>query len=183
MKERAREMYIKEQLNCCEISKKIGVSSASILNWVKDVKRSKSEIATIKIIKNGCINWGRKGNIDTVFGNIHYDSGYERDRIKQLTQDENVSFLGRCRDRVKYEDEGKTKCYAPDFYIEYKDGRKIVEEVKPFTYIKKFNNLIKFKSAKNFYKEKQIIFRVATETAIYVGGVRGVAKRKILFNN
>lgn len=184
MKDLAREMYIKEELNCIEISKILGVSGRAILDWVKDVKRSRSEIAAIKIIKNGSpvSHRGVHGKINTSFGIIHHDSSYERDRIIQLTQDENISFFGRCKDRIKYKIEDDIiKGYIPDFYIEYKDGRKIVEEVKPFVFIKKFNNLIKFKSAKEFYKNKNIIFRVTTESAIYVGGFKG--NKKLILTN
>jgi transposase-like protein len=169
LKDKAKELYIKDNLNACEISRILGVSSHSILDWVKDSKRSKSETATINIIKNGASSyWNtKKGDIDTVFGKIHYDSGYERDRINQLVKDENILFLGRCQDVIKYQGNDSERCYAPDLYIKYKDGREIVEEVKPFTYIKKFNNLNKFKSAKKFYKTRNIVFRVVTETKIY----------------
>ena len=101
---------------------------------------------------------------------------------KKFNENENISFFGRCKDRIKYKIEDDIiKGYIPDFYIEYKDGRKIVEEVKPFVFIKKFNNLIKFKSAKEFYKNKNIIFRVTTESAIYVGGFKG--NKKLILTN
>ena len=170
LKEKARNLYINEKLNCGEISRIIGVSARSISDWVKDVKRSMSEIAIIKIAKNGSINsvWGKHGNIETKFGKIYYDSGYERDRINQLTKDESVVLLKRCSDRIKYQNkEGIIRNYLPDLHIEYKDGRIIVEEIKPYNFIKKFDNLIKFKCAKEFYKTQNIIFKVTTETKIY----------------
>lgn len=165
MKQRARDLYINDNLNCSDIEKIIGVSSRSIFDWIKDVKRSQSEIAAIKIAKKGSINSrGKKGKVQTKFGKIYFDSAYERDRLIQLNSVEEITSIQRCKDRLKYQGSSN---YVPDFFIEYKDGRMVVEEVKPFSMIEKGKNPLKFKHAREFYSDKNIVFRIATEVDIY----------------
>jgi len=180
MKKQAREMYAKEKLNCTEISKILNVSARSVLDWVKDIKRTQSELAIIKIIKNGGTlnSYGKKGKVKTKYGEIYYDSWYERDRLIQLDSNEEITSIQRCKDRIKYQDQnGIEKSYIPDFFIEYKDGTKIVEEVKPFPLLEKFNNPVKFKCANEFYKDKNIIFKTISEVTIY-GNEKGHPKYK-----
>lgn len=108
-----------------------------------------------------------KGCIKTSFGELRYDSNYERDRIYQLQSDTNIVKLIRCKDFIPYQIDGVTKNYNPDFYIEYKNGKKVVEEVKPSKFVNMFNNRDKFSAAKNFYKDKGIIYKVILENKIY----------------
>lgn len=169
LKEKAKGLYLEQKLNCAEISKIIGVSSRSILDWVGKDKRSQSEISAISILKGtkkpNC--YGKKGNIETRFGLIHFDSLYERDRIIQLNSDVNIIKFSRCKDYIKYTYNGIEKRYLPDFFIEYSDGKIIVEEIKPSALTNSLSNPEKFKEAISFYKEKNISFRVITELEIY----------------
>lgn len=178
IKKKAIDLYVNEKLNCCEISKIIGVSNRSILDWVKDVKRTMSEVKSILIDKNGSVNTiGRRGKVITPLGEIYCDSSWEEDRIKQHLSDENVKTVRRCKDHIQYlTEDGKTHRYNPDLYIEYIDGKKAIEEIKPFNMIKIGINLIKFKAAKSFYNDKDVTFRVVTEQHIYGKSVRKKSK-------
>lgn len=163
-KEEARRLYKEELLNCSEIANVLNVSSRSVFDWIKTFKRTQSEIAVIKILKNGSINSrGRKGVLNTKYGKIHYDSLYERDRIIQLCEDKNVLLIKRCIDRIPYID---GKFYLPDLEITYND-KVVVEEIKPKIMLSKMNNPIKFKSANEYYIKKNITYRIITEKEIY----------------
>lgn len=164
----AIRLYTQELLNCCQIAKILKVSNRSVLDWVKEVKRTHSQIMAKVVMDNGSVNVkSLKGVLNTKFGNIYYNSSYERDRIKQLELDESVLFVNRCMDLISYELEGKTRLYNPDLYVQYVCGKKCVEEIKPFAMINKLNNRIKISSAKSFYKESDIIYKVVTEKIIY----------------
>lgn len=179
IKTRAVDLYSNDKLNCGEISRILGVSSRSIFDWIKSIKRTQSEIAIIKIAKIGSVNsYGKKGKVQTKYGEIYYDSWYERDRLIQLNSNEDITCIQRCKDRIKYQDQnGIEKSYIPDFFVEYKDGTKIIEEVKPFPLLEKFNNPIKFQCANEFYKDKNIIFKTVSEVIIY-GNEKGHPKYK-----
>lgn len=168
LRDKAIKMYTDKGMNCCDISKVIGVSNRSVLKWVDKVKRSRSEIMCKVISEKGSVNIkAKKGFVDTRFGRIYFNSSYERDRINQLEVDNNVSYFGRCTDIIKYRLEDKIRHYNPDFLVIYNGGKKVVEEVKPFVMINKLNNRIKMASAKEFYKDKGIVYKVVTERIIY----------------
>jgi len=163
MKISARKMYQDEKLNCVEIAKLLGVSARSIFDWIRDIKRTRSEISCILSYKGKKKNYGKKGSIITKFGLIRYDSSYERDRINQLCNDENIISLNRCPYFIKYNNSN----YNPDFIIEYKCGCICIEEVKPLYMLTNEINIKKFESAKTFCIQKNILFSIITEKEIY----------------
>jgi len=164
VKNYAIDLYLNKKMNCCEISRKIGVSSRSVLEWVKNKKRTKSEISAIMAMNGQKKCFGKKGIVNTKYGLIRYDSNYERDRIVQLCDNENVVNVGRCKFLIKYDNK---KNYNPDFLIEYKCGCKVIEEVKPKSLISMEINQLKFNAAYKFCKEKGYLFYVTTEKEIY----------------
>ena len=164
IKQMAIKLYVDEKLNCCEISKIIGFSNRSILDWVKDVKRSSSEISAISSFKGKKNGYGKKGWLETRFGKIRYDSSYERDRILMLEKDSNVISLQRCPHLIKYTD---TNRYNPDFLVGYNDDTFVVEEVKPYQMVMFEKNISKFNAANLFFKSLGINFIVVTQKEIY----------------
>jgi transposase-like protein len=169
-KNEAIRLYVEEQLNCCEISKILGNSNRSVLEWVKNIKKTKSELRIDYIIKNGGNNicHGKRGKLSTKYGIINFDSSYEKDRLIQLSSNPSVSNIYRCRDRIQYiANCGNKKMYNPDLVVEYSCGRVEIEEIKPFALINKFENRNKFKSAIKYYSEKNIKYNVVTEVKIY----------------
>jgi len=168
IKKEARRMYSEENLNCVEISKILKFSGRSIYDWVFDIRKTKSELASIRVSKGKGINKnGVRGEELTPFGTIRYDSSYERDRIRQLCSDENISFISRCRDRIPYIYDGRKRHYNPDLTVIYNNGLIVVEEIKPSPLISYYTNPEKAKNAKFFYFNKNIHFRIITEVDIY----------------
>jgi len=163
MKIKARIMYSESNMNCVDISKSLSVSCRSILDWVKDIKKTKSEISVLMAIQGKKKTRGKHGYVETRFGKIRHDSSYERDRIIQLNNNKNVQLISRCDFFIKYDHRN----YNPDFYVEYKCGCICVEEVKPLYMVKDETNLLKFSSATKFLKEKNILFKIVTEKEIY----------------
>ena len=180
LKQKARDLYINEKLNCHEIARLFHeiIDPATIRSYIKDVKRSASETHAIRLSKKGItsemslgafngIVKGTKGNIKTPFGKLHFDSSYEEDRIKQHLADNTVRLISRCKDWIPYTFENKNIHYVPDLYVEYENGDKIVEEIKPYIFLDRGKNPFKIEAARNFYKEKDITYRIITEKDIY----------------
>jgi transposase-like protein len=157
-------------LNLCQVAKIIGVSNNTVRLWVKQksVLKTHSEVMSEVHARIGYKNArGTKGKENTPFGDIYFDSNYEQIRIKQLIDNNDVKLISRCNDYILYKCNGKERRYNPDFYIEYKNGRKVVEEIKPYDFVNKFNNREKFSAAKSFYKDKSIVYKVVLENIIY----------------
>ena len=66
---------------------------------------------------------------------------------------------------IKYWDtqQNKERRYFPDFFVEFKDGRKIVVEIKPSNQLKVINNQDKWIAAKEFCEYHGYEFVVMTE--------------------
>lgn len=63
--------------------------------------------------------------------NFHYDSFWELARMKILDLDDNViSYSKNHEIRIPYKINNQIRNYVPDFYIEYKNGNKVIEEIK-----------------------------------------------------
>jgi transposase len=168
LKKEVLRLYVDEKLNCLQISKIINISARSILSWVKDVRRSQSEIMSLVVAKNGSVNVkAKKGVLNTRFGSIYFNSSYEEDRLLQLELNKKVVMVKRCEDLIEYELEGKIKRYNPDLLVIYKNGKQVVEEIKPFVMINKINNRLKIDAAKKYYKCIGIKYKVITEIVIY----------------
>lgn len=62
---------------------------------------------------------------------VPYDSSWELRRMRELDASISVKRWSRCSWKVPYVDSnGKRRIYKPDFDISYKDGRRVIEEVK-----------------------------------------------------
>lgn len=161
----ARDLYINDKLNCVEISKILNVSGRTVLDWVKDVSRTQSEIAAIQSSKGRIRHhFGKKSIVETRFGEIKADSSYEADRIRQLDKDFSVVSVSRCPFSIKY---NGTHHYNPDFHIQYSDGSIVVEEVKPMDLLNFKNNGAKHEAGKEFCLQNGYTFRIVTEKEIY----------------
>lgn len=163
MKVAAYKMYVDDLMNCQEIAKKLNVSGRSVLDWVWSVKRTKSEISCILSANGKKGGYGIKGTLETRFGLIRYDSTYERDRIIQHCDNENIVELGRCRIYMKYDHRN----YNPDFILKYKCGCSFIEEVKPLYKLSDETNIKKFNTAIEYCKNNNMIFAIITEKELY----------------
>lgn len=171
LKDKAIDLYVNQNLNCCDISKIIGISSRSVLDWMIEagVNRSMSETNCLLAQQGKKKNHGKQSKLFTRFGIIRCDSSYERERLINLHSDENIKSVIRCKFRIPYYDnDGKKHHYNPDFFIEMNDGSLIVEEVKPKDMIHKLLNPIKHSVAKKYCDENGYKFRVVTEKEIFL---------------
>lgn len=112
---------------------------------------------------------------------IPTSSTFEYVRVQQLENDPDVVAFGRCRDAIPYVFEGSARHYNPDFYVEYRDGRRVVEEIKPFALVPSPLNVKKFLAAIDFYANSGKRFDVRTEIEIGTKEIRqfrfdGIAK-------
>ena len=89
-----------------------------------------------------------------------YRSSYERNRMKNLNDDSSVKkWTTKHNIRIPYDIDGITHHYLPDFLIIFKDGTRVIEEVKG--YIENEDLLHrKIKAARNYCKQRNIRYRI-----------------------
>lgn len=95
----------------------------------QNVKRytEHGHLTTYKNCKRGYYK-NEKSKVDE-----YYHSSWEETLMKKLDNDVNViSWTKKHGIVIKYKHDGIFKSYIPDFYVEYIDGGKVVEEVKGY---------------------------------------------------
>lgn len=110
---------------------------------------------------------------------IIYRSSYERKFIAWLENCKEVKHWGSECIKIPYlYDDQKWHNYYPDYFVEFKDGRKMLVEIKPSSqtrppqgrnswYTNEYKkNIYKWKAAKEFCDNKGYIFRIFTEKTI-----------------
>lgn len=111
----------------------------------KNAKRcvETGHLTTYKNCKRGYYK-NKKSGIDE-----YYHSSWEEILMGGLDNDENVvKWTKKHGIIIKYKHDGILKSYIPDFYVEYIDGTKIIEEVKGY-----IDNIEVFKLKKNACEE------------------------------
>jgi hypothetical protein len=90
--------------------------------------------------------------------NERYHSSWELNRMIELNNDKTIKLWTKKHEIViKYFQNGVTKRYLPDFYIEYFDGKLRIEEIKG--YVEDEEQLkLKIIAAKEYCKKKNIEF-------------------------
>lgn len=197
LSEKVVEDYKSKQLK--EIAKEYGVGIKTIKNYLisKGVKiRTLSQSASLNIKNNGVNFKGKNILYKSVKNNceILANSSYELARFLELEADDNVVLYTKDVETICYNDCNNN--YTADIYIEYKNGRKVVEEVKPNWYLKYMNKTLdliknttqeniatelnislksvkkfllsdlKFKEAEKYFTEKGVEYKIITEDDI-----------------
>jgi len=91
-------------------------------------RRSRQTAARIR--KGG---YWERGYCDTSKeGRLYYMSGWEQRRWLELDGDSEVTSFTRHPCQVPYLWEGVQHLYLPDVLIQYRDGTKVLEEIKPY---------------------------------------------------
>ena len=104
----------------------------------------------------------------------YYHSSWEENRMNELDLDDNViKWTKKHNIIIKYKHDGIIKSYLPDFYIEYKNGVNVLEEVKGYIsdipmfilkkeaaedYCDKNNMIYKINFMKNYERYKNLIY-------------------------
>jgi hypothetical protein len=121
----------------------------------------------IERINNGQLNMFKIGRTGAYKG-FFYHSMYELARMIQLENNPDVSSFKKNTDlKIEYEYKGKKRIYLPDFIIEMKDGRTIVEEIKGFQREKD--------SAKAEYAKRELLSKGIEYRILYRDDIFGSA--------
>jgi len=120
--------------------------------------------------------------------NIIYRSSWEFKVFMQMDHDPNVKFWASEEFSIKYlsPKDKRVRRYFPDVYVEYKDGKKELIEIKPFAQCikpkagtkknsrKLLNetvtyavNQAKWAAAKQWCEERNIKFKILTEKQLF----------------
>lgn len=98
---------------------------------------------------------------------IEYESQLERQFLHLALIFPHIRKIIHQPFKFEYREQEKSRTYTPDFLLFFKDGGKIVVEVKPAKFVKK--SLEKFDYAKSVLLPKKIPFIVVTDKQIRAG--------------
>ena len=109
------------------------------LDWITPESRENISKKNIERLLNNCENFAyvncKKGyyfNKKNGQNEFHHSS-WELNRMTELDLDDNVIYWTKNHKIIiKYPHDEITKRYYPDFYIEFKDGTKRIEEIKGY---------------------------------------------------
>lgn len=94
---------------------------------------------------------------------IRYDSSWELDRMAYFEKDTSVVSYRKNPVQIPYSLNGQTHYYFPDFMVQYKDGTRVLEEIKPREFLKDSKVRQKIKVATLFCKNLRIQFRIVSQ--------------------
>jgi len=165
IRNKAKELYMSGQ-NTYEVSDALGLGQNTVAKWMnkEGVSRGASGAQALRVALGRNTNYGIRTNYDRV----RAESSYELARIAQLKSMSDIKDITRATDRISYND-GKNN-YVPDLIVNTKDGRTIVEEIKPLNKILDEKVLKKAQAAKEFYADKGIEYRLISESDIGYSG-------------
>jgi hypothetical protein len=95
---------------------------------------------------------------------IEYESQLERRFVQRSLVFPGVQRILHQPFSIPYVEEGKELSYTPDFFLLFRDGTKVVVEVKPEIFFAK--HLDKLMKAEQFLKKKDVPFLVVPDTKI-----------------
>jgi hypothetical protein len=101
-----------------------------------------------------------------IAGECKYRSGWEQKYMVYLDDNPDVASWSYEKLVIEYVSNKKTKKirkYYPDFQIEYKDGRKVVVEIKPSRKLQQATVVKKIRAAKEWCTEHDMVYKILTE--------------------
>lgn len=114
-------------------------NSDGSMDWHSDEFREKISKANIRRLENNDEYFSYKTYVKGFILNIitqeqeYYHSSWELNKMIELNENKNVLFWTKKHGiHVEYYYKGRKKNYLPDFYVEYKDGIKKIEEIKGY---------------------------------------------------
>jgi hypothetical protein len=99
-------------------------------------------------------------------GECKYRSGWEQKYMVYLDENPDVASWSYEKLVIEYVSNKKTKKirkYYPDFQVEYKDGRKVVVEIKPSRKLQQATVIKKIRAAKEWCTEHDMVYKILTE--------------------
>lgn len=150
-----------------EVADQLSLTQPTVSKWVRDagVSRGYSGAQALRVANGRLTGYGIKTKFNSAKNNtaLNADSVYELARFYQLESDVSVKSFSRSKDRIPY---GENSTYVPDIEIIYKDGSKVVEEIKPAFKVEDEKVQAKVKGAEQYYSNKDIVYRIITENDI-----------------
>lgn len=101
-----------------------------------------------------------------IAGECKYRSGWEQKYMVYLDDNPDIASWSYEKLVIEYVSNKKTKKirkYYPDFQIEYKDGQKVVVEIKPSRKLQQATVIKKIRAAKEWCTEHDMIYKILTE--------------------
>jgi len=177
-------LYVEGGMSGADIAQKLNVPEATVTKYVRLAggSRSRSEAAvTLRLNKPEKLlgrGWGKSAPYYSEKGGgwNFGDSLLEIARMSQLDEDPAVISWTKRTERVPY---GNKQFYLPDFLVQYADGRKEIEEVKPAHLVNNESVQLKAQAARAFFKDKGIGYRLITEDEIGKERYRSVDRTKL----
>lgn len=171
--EEAIRLYEKQLMSPARIANILELNERTLKAALKrkGITRTKSEASSISVIcrkkhgKGGYWQSSKDGTWQPA------DSKMELFRMSMLDADVKIKTWTRTVPIIPYDG---NRNYRPDFYIEYEDGRKVVEEIKPLYQHTQEINKMKWEAAQKFCRELGFEFRVVSENEM--GGAKAIQK-------
>lgn len=111
-------------------------------------------------------HYHRGTHTSPIAGECKYRSGWEQKYMVHLDENFEVAKWSYEKLVIEYVSNQKTKKvrkYYPDFQIEYKDGRKVVVEIKPSRKLGQATVVKKIRAAMLWCTEHDMTYKVLTE--------------------
>jgi len=111
-------------------------------------------------------HYHRGTHTSPIAGDCKYRSGWEQKYMEHLDSDPNVSTWSYEKLVIEYVSNQHTKKirkYYPDFQIEYKDGKRVVVEIKPSRKLGQATVVKKIRAAKEWCTAHDLTYKILTE--------------------
>lgn len=183
IKDEIIRLYVEEKMTAREIGARIGMSGSAVGTHLhksgkqRSISEAQALAAMRRPFKRGRGGWWQS----TKTGKWeHAMSVMELLRMQQLDNDPAVSTWTRKVPTIKW----TGGIYVPDLYVEYADGRRVVEEVKPSTQTGYEENRQKWADARVAFAGTGVEFKVVTEADLggeaairgfNLGGLQGIS--------
>lgn len=116
--------------------------------------------------KKGRGHYNRGLHVSPIAGECKYRSGWEVKYMVYLDSDPQVSTWSYEKLVIEYVSNQRTKKirkYYPDFQVEYKDGSKVVVEIKPSRRLDQAKVVKKIKAAQSWCQSNNMTYKILTE--------------------
>lgn len=111
-------------------------------------------------------HYHRGTHVSPIAGECKYRSGWEQKYMVHLDENPEVVTWSYEKLAIEYVSNQKTKKirkYYPDFQVEYKDGKKVVIEIKPSRKLEQATVVKKIRAAKEWCTVHGLTYKLLTE--------------------
>jgi len=105
-------------------------------------------------------------HVSPIAGECNYRSRWEQRYMEYLDSDTNVLTWSYEKLIIEYISNQKTKKirkYYPDFQVEYRDGKKVIIEIKPSRKLGQASVIKKIRAAMAWCSDHDLIYKILTE--------------------